>query len=176
MFTNFKFIDERDGREYKIIRIGNKLMTAENMCHRIDKCCYMYMDDYSSFDKNGFLYNQKALDLICPPGWHVATKKEFESFYEFVDAAVNSMNLVQKASGALSDKNINLQLGGLGSECMGDYFWEGEGAYFWTSSKDADGNPLYCSIDSYGIHFSKPEQLQDLFSIRLVYDSCFTNS
>lgn len=173
MKTNFKFIDERDGREYKIIRIGNKLMTAENMCYRIEGCSYMYKDDFVSFEKNGYLYNQKALEKICPPGWHVATKGDFESFHTLVKSSIASMSLVQIASGALAEQNVNLQLAGLGSECMNDYFCEGDGAYFWTSSKDADGNPLFCNIDSQGIRFSKPEQLLDLFSVRLVYDDAF---
>ncbi len=173
MKTNFKFIDERDGREYDVVRIGNKLMTAENMRYRIEGCSYMYKNDYVSFEKNGCLYNQKALEMVCPPGWHIATKGELESFYRLIESSFASMSHAQIASGALAEQGIDLQLAGFGSECMDDYFCEGDGAYFWTSSKDADGNPLFCNIDSQGIRFSKPEQLLDLFSVRLVYDDAF---
>lgn len=173
MAKNLKLVDDRDGHEYSTVRIGNQLWTAENMRLRIECNSYMYMDDFVSLEKNGYLYNQNALNTICPPGWHIPTKSDYEKLYKHIESTVNSLSLVQKVSGTLADKNINLQLAGLGSECMEGYTCEGEGAYFWTSSKDDDGNPLYCSMDSKGLGFSKPEQLRDLFSVRLVYDEVF---
>lgn len=173
MAKNLKLIDERDGHEYNTVRIGNQLWTAENMRFRIEGNSYIYMDDFISLEKNGYLYNQNALNTICPPGWRIPTKSDFEMFNKHIEAEVNSLSLVQKASGTLADKNINLQLAGLGSEYMDGFSCEGEGAYFWTSSKDDDGNPLYCSMDSKGLGFYKPEQLRDLFSVRLVYDEVF---
>lgn len=173
MVTNYKFTDERDGNEYGVIRVGNQLWTAENLRFRVEGCSYMYDDDYVSFRKNGFLYNVIALDSVCPRGWHVPTRTDFERLFRFFNDSVNELSLVQKMSSTLFDENINLQLGGFGSEERHDFSFEGEGAYFWTSSYSETEVQLYCAMDRYGLHFEKPEDHQDLFSVRLVYNDTF---
>lgn len=165
-----KYKDDRDDNEYDLVWVDGTLWFAENLRYRVAGSSYMYKDDFVSFEKNGYLYSQEALAKICPPDCRLPTKDEYAKLYRYFQCSIDSKNYVQVLAGKLKEERISLQLGGLGSECMGDYFWEGDGAYFWTSSCDDEGNLQYCGMDFKGLSFDKPEQLQDLFSIRLIYD------
>ena len=57
-----KYVDNRDGKEYNLVRIGSQLWFAENLRYYIEESSYMYNDRYSSFEKNGYLYSKDTLD------------------------------------------------------------------------------------------------------------------
>ena len=168
-----KFIDDRDKNEYKLVRVGEQLWFAENLCYRVEDCCFMYNNRYSSFEKNGYLYNEKALDEICPPGWRIPTPSDFFKLYKHFEDAFEKTGMVKILSGKLAINNVLLQLGGVGSESQECYSQEGEGAFFWTLFP---GNiKQYCLIDSAGIKFRRPTVLSNLFSVRLVCGDVMTD-
>lgn len=171
----FKFIDNRDGKEYKLVRIGNQLWFAENLRYYIEDSSHMYNDRYTSFEKNGYLYSKEALDEVCPPGWHIPSAAEFTKFYKSLENSANAMSWVEMLAGKHIDQNISLQFGGFGSDEQMDFWEEGQGAYFWTSTEGKNKDKQFCIIDSKGINFRNPAPLRNLFSVRLVCNEVLTS-
>lgn len=172
---SLKFIDDRDHEEYNLVRIGGQLWFAENLRHHVEDRSFLYKQKYSSFKKNGYLYSKDALDELCPPGWHIPSAADFTKLFQSLEKSAHAMNWIEMFAGKHLDQNLSLQFSGFGSEVQMDFWEEGQGAYFWTSTEGKGKNKQYCVIDSKGIGFRYPAPLRDLFSVRLVYNETLTS-
>ncbi len=88
------FTDPRDGKEYKVVEIDNKLWFAENLRYAGIKH-YWPNDDKNIEAVWGYLYEWKKAKKACPPGFHLPTKEEFEDLLEYAsaDGAVKSRRI-----------------------------------------------------------------------------------
>ena len=67
------FIDERDGHEYKWVKIGNQTWMAENLAYKTNEGSWVYNNDNSLVDEFGRLYTYRVANIACPEGWHLPT-------------------------------------------------------------------------------------------------------
>lgn len=136
--------DSRDGKTYEIKKIGNQVWMAENLK-------YAAYDgnkeegEPECNDKYGCLYGRNNAIKACPKGWHLPSKKEFQTLVKYVGGMKQAARALKSENGWVKNNGENTY--GFGALPAGSYQWEegngdyrGEGysAEFWTSSKDPE--------------------------------------
>jgi uncharacterized protein (TIGR02145 family) len=79
------FIDERDGHEYKWIRIGEQIWMAENLAFG----GWVYDNNISNESIYGRLYSWELASSICPVGWHLPSNQEWKKLVTYIDNLKN---------------------------------------------------------------------------------------
>lgn len=77
-------MDSRDGKTYKIAKIGNQVWMAENLNYETNGS-YCRKDDPEKCAKYGRLYIWESALNACPVGWHLPTKGEYETLLGYVE-------------------------------------------------------------------------------------------
>jgi len=72
------FIDERDGKKYSTITIGNQIWMSENLAFKTAKGSWSYNNDEMNTPIYGYLYNWKTACTSCPSGWRLPSKEDYE--------------------------------------------------------------------------------------------------
>jgi len=76
------FVDPRDSKEYKTVKIGEQTWLAENLNYEAEgsKC---YRDSIPNCEKFGRLYNWETAMKACPVGWHLPSQEEWQTLVNF---------------------------------------------------------------------------------------------
>ncbi len=121
------FTDNRDGHTYRTLKIGGQIWMAENMAIKLGDS-YPPGGDYDNIPVYGRLYTWSAAQVVCPFGWHLPTKKEFERLL---------INLCgQDSCSASSLKKTGFGALPAGYYGSGSYYDFGSRALFWSSTED----------------------------------------
>lgn len=163
------FTDPRDGEEYKLACIGDQVWFAENLRWAGKGMCY---DNDPGYCVNeGRLYdvwealgkqtsaNGDTIQGICPDGWHIPSKAEFEKLIAFCGGKDSALKKLRtqgfwpNASGLTNAYGFNLKSVGKG------YFENGNGPFFdltdpqaslWSSTGFLNVNdPTFGVVDQY---------------------------
>ena len=135
--------DWRDGKEYKTVKIGEQIWMAENLAYNDPKnqsdC---YRDSISNCVKYGRLYTWEVANKVCPKGWRLPAKREFESLLSYAGGGDKKKAL--KILTADSILGFNALLGGYYYSYYStptvlhttDYLREDGVTSFWTSTEE----------------------------------------
>ena len=193
--------DSRDGQTYKTVMLGDQVWMAQNLNYETANSycspsnCTKYgrlytwaaaMDSAGSWSTNGkgCGYGKTCSPTypvrgVCPTGWHLPTMAEFETLFTAVGGSSTAGTKLKSTSGWNSGGNSvsgtdaysfsALPAGG--RDYGTDYYGEGDGAYFWSSTEDdsydAYGKALYYNDDSAYLYYGSKDFG---FSVRCVKD------
>ena len=158
-------LDERDGQEYKTVKIGNQWWMAQNLNYEIaGSRCYernesncarsgrfytwaAAMDSIAAFSDNGKgcgknLTCSPAYPVrgICPGGWHLPSKDEWNILIETVGGASAAGKTLRTTTGWLYKENgsdaYSFSALPVGYSTHGDFGTHGYSANFWSSTEN----------------------------------------
>jgi len=145
--------DFRDSQTYKTITIGSQTWMAQNINYRTKTAIsYCYNDNDAYCTKYGRLYVWDAALEACPSGWHLPTRAEFGTLFDFVGGARSAGKTLKSISGWSSYDGINSN--GLDAysfsalpagdwDYRGYYNYEGYCTNFWSSTDYNSSSDAY---------------------------------
>lgn len=159
--------DKSDGKYYKIVKIGNHVWMAENLAFSYGRGCWAYNNDNSNVSQYGYLYNWETAINICPVGWHLPSKSEFETLLSNVGGSGRNAYNSLKQGG---NSGFSAQFGGRRGT-NGSFYFIGQYANFWSSS--ASDVPYAWNLYTYSLNSNADmDELDESlgFSVRCLQD------
>ena len=152
------FKDERDGKTYKTVKIGDQTWMAENLVYQT-KGSSCFDGKIENCKKYGRLYNKNAVfGGACPEGWKVPTKKDWATLLATSltfspQKASRKGNYIQGVDfqsfmGLNNDPyGFNILSAG-GFAALNSKFKKSSVAYFWTSTSYIGDIPYLIAFTS----------------------------
>jgi uncharacterized protein (TIGR02145 family) len=126
-------IDQRDGKRYATVQIGNSVLLSENLAKQpADGKFWAYKNNPENIIKYGYLYDWETSQKICPAGWHLPNEDEYDTLKNFVIGNEESLGDKLFVGGA---SGFNVLLGGHRGVFSPEFSELGDQACFWTSSE-----------------------------------------
>jgi uncharacterized protein (TIGR02145 family) len=169
------FTDERDGTTYKTVEIGQETWMAENIKYiNSEITCGVDTKHGASMKNHGCLYSFTDAQRVCPIGWHLPTKVEFDRLLINVGEGREGSNNLRDVSWQAAPNGSGFSAKAAGSYSSGGYFGFGSSAYFWSATEcDNEGINAYAmvlreeKVSSKSCH----SQITDALAVRCVKDS-----
>ncbi len=167
------FTDNRDGKTYKTVKIGKQIWMAENLAYKASNNCWAYDNDQSNLSQYGYLYNYEIAKNVCPDGYHLPTKAEFEALLNNYGGADNiKRNYVELIPSGKS--GFIALFSGYISEPTGAFHNKDISTGFWSASAENNDDAwhlfIYSQDSTAGLtYFSK----RIGFSVRCLKDSIY---
>lgn len=136
-----KFVDGRDGKEYKILYIGNQIWMGQNLDFEMPGS-WAYGDKNRNAKRYGRLYTYDAALNACPDGWRLPSDKEWQELIDFYGGDLVA-GLALRIDGTSA---FNADYGGFRNS-NGEFYDLGHNANFWTSTSCDENDAWRCYID-----------------------------
>lgn len=152
------FTDPRDNQTYKVVKIGNQILFAENLKYQIpgkeitDRTEWknnfnydgwsFYGNEFNLGKSYGILYQWKAAKLACPNGWHLMTNNEWDELINYLGGEYTALGKLKETgtvhwyetNNKVTNESGFTALGG-GYRDLDGYFRSIQIAgHFWTST------------------------------------------
>jgi uncharacterized protein (TIGR02145 family) len=96
------FIDQRDGKKYKTVKIGTQVWMAENLN-------YYTADSYCMKSNPSVrFYECKIAMNVCPSGWHLPSKEEWMTLINFAGGQENGAPHLKSIFGWNKDSEVEV--------------------------------------------------------------------
>jgi uncharacterized protein (TIGR02145 family) len=129
-----KITDPRDGKTYPTVRIGDQTWLAANLAYKPDSGKYWaYNNEEKYVVQYGYLYTWETAKDVCPSGWHLPNKEEYETLLQTVggkDTQDAYIALIPIGNSGFSVLSVGSRLG------AGNYTPNEKGSAFWSSSEN----------------------------------------
>lgn len=168
------FTDQRDGKTYKTVTIGNQVWMAENLKYlptvvgpgtASTTTPHYYVYDYDgtnvadakatdNYSIYGVLYNWEAAKAACPSGWHLPSDEEWTQLTDHLGGSNVAGGKLKEADfttwsgpneGATNESGFTAVPGGLFFSTGGEFIYVWTGGYWW-SSTGIDANSAWNRI------------------------------
>lgn len=126
-----KFTDPRDGKTYPTVRIGDQIWMAKNLAYKPENGKYwVFKNEEQYIAYHGYLYTWETAQNVCPAGWHLPSKEEFEILLQSIGGAgsLAYKNLRPSGNSGLAVIDCSLRYGL-------NYTLNEGGVAFWSSSE-----------------------------------------
>ena len=182
--------DERDGKVYRTVKIGDQTWMAENLNYAdsaktpsLKGKSWCYNNVAANCDVAGRLYTWAAAKTACPSGWHLPDTTEWKALFTAVGGS-STADTKLKSTSAWNNSGNGTDAFGFsalpagGRDSYGDYYYEGYYADFWSSTEDGSDSTEDGSDCAYFMRLYYSYDYADLnnnykyygFSVRCVKD------
>ncbi len=165
---------EDDGRVYRTVKIGEQVWMAENLNNEKLGTCYENSAD--SCAKYGRLYNWGEALSICPQGYHLPTKGEWETLASFVEnpLLLHAKNAWNDTVSVQDSFGFGVLPAGYYRPADGVFYSAGSETDFWTATENENvgGYAYRCgfSENQSSFYFGRNLNTGYRFSVRCVKD------
>lgn len=152
------FIDSRDGKTYKTVKIGTQIWMAENLAFKAPGGCWSYENKENNVTTYGYLYNMETAKTVCPSGWHLPTDAEWAVITEALGGLEKAGSKMKSVLGWNGDEDNYLDGDGVYGDnesnftaLPGGYYWLNDGTFnkigsqgcWWSSTVSSIGSCYY---------------------------------
>ncbi|NOZ36077.1 MAG: hypothetical protein GXO80_12365 [Chlorobi bacterium] len=159
------FKDKTDGKTYKVMKIGEFIIMAENYAKKTGNHWH-YEDKTDNSTKHGLLYDFETAKNIAPEGWHLPAKKEWEAIYNHLGN--NPKKVYEKLK--IGHSGFDTLYSGLRTS-RGTYRSLGASSHFWSNTEENEKMAWHFEMSAYkhNVDFEKCEKTHGL-SVRFFKD------
>ena len=172
------FTDKRDGRVYKIVKIGSQVWFAENLNYAAEgSVCYDNKEENCA--KYGRLYNWKTALTACPAGTHLPTDKEWTTLTDYAGGEKKAGTKLKSSTSWKSDEEVPAGTneygfsafpGGFGNG-VDDFKLADNRSFWWTETEKDHIIAWYRGMDCYHEYVDRDGNYKPRkFSVRCVLD------
>ena len=187
--TKETFTDRRDGKKYKIVKIGIRTWMAENLNYKqSESVCYN--NEQKNCDEYGRLYDWNTAKKACPSGWHLPNDEEWEKlqsiagdyytaeydYYSISGKKLKSKSGWNGGGNGTDDYGFSALPGGVSNS--GSFSSVGDWGSWWSASEYGSDAAGGLSIDYRGVGTSTRymNNKNSLFSVRCIQNLESDNS
>ncbi len=106
-----QFVDERDNRSYKAVKIGEQIWMGENLRVDPDSAAFKCYDDVAeNCEKYGLMYTWHAAQVACPKNWSLPSFDDYDILFEAIGGDDDAAKVQKLIKGGSS--GFDTELGG----------------------------------------------------------------
>ncbi|MCD4698393.1 MAG: hypothetical protein K8S16_19375 [Bacteroidales bacterium] len=188
LYINGEFSDQRDGKIYSTVKLGNQTWFSQNLAYETSGSWY-YNDDEIQFGAFGLLYTWQSAQTACPEGWRPATDNDWkkleglaDSEFSYTDTEWDNSGYRGSDAGKQLKSNTGWLSSGNGNNKFdlgimpggvrineGQYLNNGYSAYFWTADSKNDNTAWTRQFDHNSFQVLRnPDDKNYGYSVRCV--------
>ena len=145
-------VDTRDGRSYKVVRIGTQRWLAQNARFATPRS-RCYDDQQAHCERLGRLYDWQGSLTACPTGWHLATDDEWKALERVAGVPPDSLDGINARGEGAGDRlkqtgrlGFDAELGGWFDPQQSQFRRADTSSAIWTATESGPGRAWHRDV------------------------------